>query len=89
MVEYIRVLEKYFVKKYQYHVNVPWRVFKPLLNLDGTVGDINPLYWCSEQFGPANAKSRWKYKMNSDDELEMDFWFTNDKDASYFILKWL
>lgn len=77
------------MKKYQYHVNVPWRVFKPLITSDGTLGDINPWDWSLVQFGLEHSKSRWKSQINSDDEIEMDFWFTDSKDAAFFILRWL
>jgi hypothetical protein len=77
------------MKKYTHNVFVPWSVFKPLTLDDGTLNDDNPLMWCVGNFGPAQSKSRWKYEMNSEDELEMTFLFTDDKDATHFILRWL
>ena len=75
-------------KKYKFSVLLPWSSLKLLVNEDGVINEPNcPLYWCKEQWGMPHKN--YRYKFNSDDELEITFEFTEEKDASLFTLRWL
>lgn len=42
--------------------------------------------WCVAQFGSPGPDGRWNY---STKVITMDFYFQDDRDAEFFVLKWM
>lgn len=69
--------------KHEYQVKVP--INKPLANDDLQ----EMIHWCTQTFGQGgrNKKSRWRYGWLT--RYADTFYFKTERDAMYFVLRWL
>ena len=70
------------ISKHEYKVAVP--LVKPV-----TVEDLDDMRkWCTSTFGTGgrNLKYRWRYGWISG--ISDSFYFRNEKDALFFVLRW-